>query len=701
MMKRNTKFSFTRISILACLLFLIGAQLALSAAPTVKQQRLKYSKVRVFFNSNDDLLKLSGLGLAVDHITYRDSYFEAAFNNREVDILKKTGLRYEILVDDLEAENAKRPKLSQAEQQALLEQQRKQFNAPENFHFGSACHGYYSFNEMAADLDDMRTQYPNLITVKQSLGLSIQGRDLWMVKISDNPDVDEPETEVLYTGVHHAREPQGMATLMYFMWYLLENYGTDPTVTNLVNTRELYFVPIVNPDGYVYNEPSCGFWRKNMRDNGIPGCEGVDLNRNYAYAWGYDNNGSDPNPCGETYRGSAGFSEPETQVIRTFADAHQFVTAFNYHSYGDYEIFPWGFHCNGQDDTPDQSTFVDFAQQFVAYNSYTYGHACQTVGYPVNGEANDWFYGEQVEKPKVFSFTPEVGNSSDGFWPLQSRIIPLAQENIGPNLVLAQAGQTCPAITVSPSTLPDGDAGVPYNQTVTASGGTAPYTYEVNSGALPDGLTLDSATGAITGTPTVAASFTFTITATDNDGCTGSQAYTVNINGNSICDQFNDDVLDPNWNYIKQTWTESGGYLNGTPSARKAIAIATPAFANCQNCNVQTSINMSGGTDIRVWVLTNYTDKSNTMELLFKEAGDKVVLKQRVNGNIVKKAKASVTLDQNVDYQVQSVFDGTQFVISINGTAVINFTPVGLPASGSVGFQTKNGSGAFNYLCVQ
>ena len=433
-----------------------------------------------------------------------------------------------------------------------------------------------------------------------------------------------------------------------------------------------------------------------MRDNGgSPDCDGVDLNRNYGHQWAYDDNGSSPFTCSETYRGTSAFSEPETQAIRTFSNAHQFVTCFNYHSYGSWEIFPWGYNCNSSDDTPDQATFVNFAQQFQAYNGYIYGHACQTVGYPVNGEANDWQYGEQVEKPKTFSFTPEVG---DWFWPGMSQIIPLAQENIGPNLVLAQAGQTCPEITITPSTLPDGSIGVPYNQIISASGGTAPYTYSVNSGALPDGLTLDPNSGAITGTPTVQASFNFIIVATDNDGCTGSQPYTINIGG--TCDQFNDDVLDPNWNYIKQTWNETGGYVNGTPAARKAIAIATPAFANCQLCDVQTSVNMSGSTDPRAWVFTHYNDKRNTMELLFKESSDKVIIKQRINGRIVKKAKATVTLDQNVDYAVESIFDGTQFIISINGTAVINFTPVGQPLSGSVGFQTKNGTGAFSYLCV-
>src|SRR5262245_26534105 len=156
MTMRRTKFSFTRITVVACLLLLIGAQIALSAAPTVKQQplKLKYSKVRVYINSNEDIFRLAGLGLAVDHITNRGTYFETAFNNRELDVLKTTGLKYEILVDDLEAEYAARPKLTPAEQKALLEQQRKQYKAPSGFHFGS-MDGFYKFAEMVADLDDM------------------------------------------------------------------------------------------------------------------------------------------------------------------------------------------------------------------------------------------------------------------------------------------------------------------------------------------------------------------------------------------------------------------------------------------------------------------------------------------------------------------------------------------------------------------
>src|SRR3990167_4545160 len=181
--------------------------------------------------------------------------------------------------------------------------------------------GFYTFNEVVAQLDTMRLLYPNLITVKDSTGSSIEGRTIWAVKISDNPDVNENEPQVFYNALTHANEQQGMMTVLYFMYYLLENYGTDPEVTYLVDNRELYFVPVINPDGYAYNEQISpnggGMWRKSRRNNG-GGIFGVDLNRNYGFNWGYDNIGSSPYPQEWNYRGAGPFSEPESQAIRNF-----------------------------------------------------------------------------------------------------------------------------------------------------------------------------------------------------------------------------------------------------------------------------------------------------------------------------------------------------------------------------------------------
>ena len=265
---------------------------------------------------------------------------------------------------------------------------------------------------------------------------------------------------------------------------------------------------------------------------------------------------------------------------------------------------------------------------------------------------------------------------------------------------IAVADIGCPIIDLAPAALSDGSVGNPYNQTIVATGGTAPYTYAVTSGALPDGLTLDSGTGLISGTPTNQGAFNFTITATDADACTGSRNYTVNINATCMfCDDFGDGVLDPNWTYIKPTWTESGGSLQGN-SSKKAIAVATPIFSGCLNCSIQTSLLTQGGPGNRVWLLAWYIDKLNKIELLMKEEKDVWVLKQRSGGSVVAKAKASSTIDPNVAYAVVLSFDGTQFTVTIDGNSLITLTPKGTVPTGTVGFQAKDTTGLFDYINV-
>src|SRR5690606_9786063 len=121
-----------------------------------------------------------------------------------------------------------------------------------------------------------------------------------------------------------------------------------PEVRYLVDNTEMYFIPCINPDGYIYNETTDpfggGLWRKNRwkGDDGM--VYGVDLNRNYGYEWGADNSGSSPQPNGQTFRGTGPFSEPETQAVKFFCDSHQFRIALNYHTYGNLLIHPWGYN---------------------------------------------------------------------------------------------------------------------------------------------------------------------------------------------------------------------------------------------------------------------------------------------------------------------------------------------------------------------
>ncbi len=411
---------------------------------------------------------LTELGLELDHVTREGSRVMLVAGDWDLAQLAAAGIDYEVVIADMEAYYADR---------LLAERSLWQGASPADtpgFGLGSMG-GYYTWNEVIGKLDEMRTDYPTLVTTKQSLGISHEGRDVWMVKISDNADQSEGEPAVLYTALTHAREPEGMMLLVYYMFHLLENYGTDPEATYLVNEREMYFVPVMNPDGYVYNQttdPSGGgMWRKNRRDNG-GGIYGVDLNRNYSFYWGYDNQGSSPTPSSSTYRGPAPFSEPETSAIRNFHQGPTITTAFHYHTYGNYEIHPFGIAPTAFPPEPDYSLYLFYGSEISAMNGYLVGNSWGTVHYAVNGDAVDWSYGEQTEKNKVFAFIPEVGSQSDGFWPPSSRIVPLAEENRGPNLYWAwiagargvltgaMAGPEVPAGATSPVVVDAGNFGL-------------------------------------------------------------------------------------------------------------------------------------------------------------------------------------------------------------------------------------------------
>lgn len=400
-----------------------------------------FKQVKIFINQPSGVQDLYLAGLEFDHLQYtKDNAIIVFIDEDEFSLLKQTGYNYQVLIEDWYAYYEELPTLTVEEKRQHIQQSIEDYNVS-GFGFGSMG-GFYTLAEVIAELDTMRMLYPGLITEKASIGSSIEARPIYMVKISDNPEINETEPQVLYTALHHAREPESMMQMIYFMYYLLENYATDPEVQYLVNNREMYFIPVVNPDGYEYNlqtNPNGGgMWRKNRRNNGT--CFGVDLNRNYGplFYWNYPNGGSSTDPCSNTYRGIAPFSEPETAAIRDFLGTKNFSNALNYHTYGNLLIYPYGALGH---ETPDSVTFREFASDMTSYNGYVYGTDLQTVGYSTRGNSDDYHYdGDTVlNSGHIFAMTPEVGSSSDGFWPPQSRIFPLAEENVEPNLYYAWA----------------------------------------------------------------------------------------------------------------------------------------------------------------------------------------------------------------------------------------------------------------------
>ena len=404
--------------------------LLLTVAFFIPAYSQNYKQVKIYVNEKSDYNELQTSGLEIDHAFWgKDNSLTVYLSDEQFSKLQLTNFRYDVLINDWFDYYLKQPKLSEIEKSAIIQQSKNDFGV-EGFGYGSMG-GFFTLAEVYARLDSMYTLYPNIITQKFSIGTTVEGRPIYAVKISDNPNVNESEPQVFYNSLIHAREPQGMMTVMYYMYYLLENYGTDSEVTYLVNNREIYFQPVVNPDGYEYNRTTNpnggGQWRKNRKNNG-DGSYGVDLNRNFGYQWGYNNTGSSNIPSDLTYRGPFAFSEPETQAMRDFVNTKLFKTALNYHTYSNLLLYPWGYETIP---TPDNAIFDEYSTDMVAYNGYENGQA-PLVLYDVNGSTDDWMYGEQTSKPKILSMTPEVG--STGFWPTQAEIFPLAIENLMPNL---------------------------------------------------------------------------------------------------------------------------------------------------------------------------------------------------------------------------------------------------------------------------
>lgn len=296
---------------------------------------------------------------------------------------------------------------------------------------------YYTHAEMEAGLDSLVAAYPTLARI-DTLGTTYQGIRIRAIKISDNVNVDENEPEVFIMGCHHAREIMSVEVPMRLAKYLLANYGTDPVVTNIVNTREIWIAPMINIDGHYWVElnhsgSSVNWWRKNRRVNG-DGSFGVDINRNYGYNWGYDNVGSSPTPGSDVYRGSAAFSEPETQAVRNFCALHHFTLSLSYHSYGDDILYPWGY---APLNTMDQELFAALGDTLRHGNDYLAGNVASGAIYLTNGDSDDWLYGDVQTKGVVHGFTVELNSLDEGgFSPPENLILPTFNKVLGLNLTL-------------------------------------------------------------------------------------------------------------------------------------------------------------------------------------------------------------------------------------------------------------------------
>ncbi len=323
--------------------------------------------------------------------------------------------------------------------------------------------GYRDYEQMLAELRQIEADHPDickLYDIGDSWGkiyfengdtdYANFNHEIWAMKVSDNVNQEEDEPGVYYMGEHHSREPISMEMVMTFLNHIVDNYGTDETITNRVNDTQIWFVPLMNPNGHkIVTSDIENMWRKNIRDNngngqfddadnGGFGPDGVDPNRNYGFDWGPISTSNDPDSS--VYHGPEPWSEPENQAVKNFLDSHHLLAGISYHTYGEWVLYPYG---SGDGFiAPDRAALEELAVTMgkatpgfvdeAGTTEYPHGHYDPSPSwglYPTQGDHNDYAYGVNGS----FSFTVEMARE---FIPPADVVSDICKDNLEAAMIL-------------------------------------------------------------------------------------------------------------------------------------------------------------------------------------------------------------------------------------------------------------------------
>lgn len=315
--------------------------------------------------------------------------------------------------------------------------------------FPPADSNYHDYAELTAVVNKVVADHPT-IARKLSIGTSYQGRDLMAVKISDNVATDEAEPEILFNAQQHAREHLTVEMAIYLLNLFTDNYGSDSRITGIVNSREIWIVPTVNPDGSEYDIATGSYrsWRKNRQPNSGSTAVGTDLNRNWSYQWGCCG-GSSGTKSSDTYRGPSAFSAPETAALRNFVNSRvvggvqQIKANIDFHTYSQLVLWPYGYTYNNTAtgmNADQYNTFATIGRQMAATNNYTPEQSSDL--YIADGTSIDWMWGAH----KIWAYTFEMypgSASGGGFYPPDEVIPAQTSRNREAVLILSEYAD-CP-----------------------------------------------------------------------------------------------------------------------------------------------------------------------------------------------------------------------------------------------------------------
>jgi len=324
------------------------------------------------------------------------------------------GVEFEILIPDVE-------KHMQAAQKDLEETRKDPDAMLADFFIA-----YHTYDEIAAFLTNLTSVYSTIAKFIPSIGKTVQGRDIYGIVITGT--ATGAKKKLFFSGGQHAREWVAPATSLYIINQLITQYSTVASVKALLDSTIIHFVPLVNPDGYVYTWSGTAnrLWRKNRRAN-TGGTYGVDLNRNWNDHWGGD--GSSGTPSSDTYRGTAPFSEPESTAVSNYVLANgPFNGAIDYHSYSQLILRPYGWTTALPPNDALAKTVGDTIRaRILAVNNVAYTSQPSWQLYYTSGTAQDWYY-SQAKVP--LSYTIELRDTGTyGFQLPAAQIKPTGAEN--------------------------------------------------------------------------------------------------------------------------------------------------------------------------------------------------------------------------------------------------------------------------------
>jgi carboxypeptidase T len=377
----------------------------------------------------DDIQRLHDLGLDVWSYEADGGEMEIRVSPEELNELRAMGFDPLVVDPDVYATAAAIPRTSAA---------------------GGPWSEYHTLDAAYELLDELAADHPSRAEVFTA-GYSLEGRPIRGIRINSNAGtIDATRPAFFIVGCHHAREWISVEVPLYIAQQLLEHYDVDAQARALVDRGEIWIVPILNPDGYVYTHEADRLWRNNRRpfENGRTG---VDLNRNYSYQWGR-NQGSSAVEGTATYRGAYPFSEPETQAIRDLFELRQFMGAISYHSYGKFVLSPWGYTTLRPPDDHEMSALAtEMASMMNGETSnpwmdYESGRIASGL-YVASGVFEDWVYGLHGS-PAIAVELPPI--SSPGFLLPPEEILPTCVENFESAVLMMEW-------VFGPATHPPGD----------------------------------------------------------------------------------------------------------------------------------------------------------------------------------------------------------------------------------------------------